>query len=73
MNKKIRIFIGSSAESLKVAQAIKANFEHDSDIEVRIWNENLFKPGQYTLDDLIRFTKSFDFGIFVWANDDKVV
>lgn len=70
-NNKPRIFIGSSTESLKVAEAIKANFEFD-DVEVRIWNEDLFLPGQYTLDELIRFTKSFDFGIFVWANDDKV-
>lgn len=72
MNKKVRIFIGSSTESLTVAKAIKANFENDDNIEVRIWNEEMFNPGQYTLDELIRFTKSFDFGIFVWANDDKV-
>lgn len=72
MNKKIRIFIGSSTESLKVASAIKTNFEYDNHIEVRIWNESIFQPGQYTFDELIRFTKSYDFAIFVWANDDKV-
>lgn len=67
MNKKIRIFIGSSTESLKVASAIKTNFEYDNHIEVRIWNESIFQPGQYTFDELIRFTKSYDFAIFVWA------
>lgn len=69
--KKPRIFIGSSAESLKIAQAIKANFQFDN-IEVRTWSDDLFLPGQYTLDELLKFTNSYDFAIFVLASDDKI-
>ncbi|WBX98950.1 TIR domain-containing protein [Chryseobacterium gambrini] len=68
---KTRIFIGSSAESLKIAKAIKANFQFDN-LEVRIWSDDLFRPGEYTLDELLKFTKSFDFAIFVWADDDNI-
>ncbi|MBK8853211.1 MAG: nucleotide-binding protein [Saprospiraceae bacterium] len=68
---KIRIFIGSSVESLIISKAIKANFQYDQ-IEVRIWSDDLFKPGEYTLDELLKFTKSFDFAIFVWADDDYI-
>lgn len=71
MNTKPRIFIGSSIESLIVAEAIKANFEFEN-VEARIWNEDLFTPDDFTLNKLIQFTKSFDIAIFVWASDDKV-
>jgi hypothetical protein len=65
-----RIFIGSSSESLRVAQGIKANLEELA--EVRIWNEGLFTPGRYTLEELLGFTGSFDFAIFIWNSDDSL-
>lgn len=65
-----RIFIGSSSESLRVAQGIKANLEEVA--EVRIWNEGLFSPGRYTLEELLEFTTAFDFAIFVWSGDDSL-
>src|SRR5690242_16949696 len=66
-----RVFIGSSSESLAVARGLKANLETTA--EVRIWDEGLFTPGNYTLEDLLTFTTSFDFAIFVFGADDSVV
>jgi hypothetical protein len=68
---KIRVFIGSSREALIVALGVKAVLE--SFAEVRIWNEDLFRPGQYTLDELLHFTTDFDFAVFVWSGDDEGV
>lgn len=65
-----RIFIGSSSESLQVARGIKANLEEIA--EVRIWDEGLFSPSRYTFEDLLEFTTSFDFAIFVWSGDDSI-
>jgi 8-oxo-dGTP pyrophosphatase MutT (NUDIX family) len=66
-----RLFIGSSSESIAVARGLKANLEDVA--EVRIWDEGLSIPGNYVLEDLLRFTTSFDFAAFVWSADDSVV
>ena len=71
LNEFPRVFIASSSESLAVARGLKANLE--SIAEVRIWDEGLFTPGSYTLEDMLRFTTSFDFAIFVFGADDSVV
>jgi ADP-ribose pyrophosphatase YjhB (NUDIX family) len=63
-----RIFVGSSRESLHLARGIKANLEEIA--EVRVWDEDLFAPGSYPLDELLRFTTSFDFAILVCSGDD---
>lgn len=68
---RVRIFIGSANESRQVARGIKAALEDVG--EVRIWDEALFEPGTFTLDELSRFTQSFDFAIFVWSGDDQTV
>jgi 8-oxo-dGTP pyrophosphatase MutT (NUDIX family) len=67
---RVRVFIGSSTESLPVARGLKANLEEHA--EVRIWDEDLFTPGRYTLEELLDVTASFDFAIFVWTGDDSV-
>jgi hypothetical protein len=63
-----RIFIGSSRESLRLARGIRANLEEVG--EVRIWDEDLFVPGRFALEELVAFTRSFDFAVFVWSGDD---
>lgn len=66
----VRVFIGSSSESLDAARGLRANLEDAA--EVRIWDEGLFKPGNYTLEDLVEFTSSFDYAIFICGADDAV-
>lgn len=68
MSTRPRVFVGSSREALSVARGVKANLEEVA--EVRVWDEDVFEPGRYTLEELLRFTRSFDFGVFVWSPDD---
>ncbi len=65
-----RVFIGSSREALPLAHGLKATLEEWA--EVRVWDEDLFEPGRYALEDLLRFTRTFDVGVFVLADDDLV-
>jgi hypothetical protein len=66
--RKPRIFIGSSVESLPIADAIAENLEFDA--EVTIWRSGTFKLANNALDDLITKSKSVDFSIFIFSPDD---
>lgn len=65
------VFIASSVEGLSVARAIQANFEHD--FECTVWDQGVFTPAQYPLEDLKRATEVNDFAIFVFSADDLVL
>jgi len=65
---KPSIFIGSSSEALKLAQAIKQVLA--SDFQVEIWNEHLFELGEDTLSNLLRFVQCYDFAVLVVTGDD---
>jgi hypothetical protein len=73
---KKKLFIGSSSEELKLAEAAKAIL--DADFEVTIWNNSLwetavFKINQNFLADLLKAALQYDFGILLGTPDDKVV
>ncbi|SDR14786.1 Predicted nucleotide-binding protein containing TIR-like domain-containing protein [Chryseobacterium soldanellicola] len=73
--RKKRIFIGSSSEELHLAEAAKMILERD--FEVTIWNEKLwdnavFKLNNNYLNDLIKASLQYDFGILLGTQDDKV-
>lgn len=75
--RKKRIFIGSSTEELELAKAAKAILEFEKDFEVTIWNEEVWEKAVFRLNnnylnDLIRATLQFDFGILIGTKDDKV-
>jgi 8-oxo-dGTP pyrophosphatase MutT (NUDIX family) len=63
-----RVFVGSSRESLPLARGVKANLEEIA--EVRVWDEDLFVPGNFQFEDLLGFTQAFDFAVFILAGDD---
>ena len=65
-----RVFIGSSSESLPIARGVKANLEHVA--ETRVWDEDIFRPSEYVMDELLQFTGSFYFAVFVFGPDDLV-
>ena len=69
--RKPRVFIGSSVESLPIADAIAENLEFDA--EVTIWRNGTFNLSSYALDDLITKAKSVDFSIFIFSPDDLTV
>lgn len=73
---KRKIFIGSSSEGLKIAQAIKKKIEDECGdwLQCDIWNEGeVFKVNSGTLDSLIRASRRYDYGILVATADDKSI
>lgn len=73
--RKKRIFIGSSSEELKLAETAKKILEPE--FEVTIWNDTVwetavFKINNNFLQDLLKATLQFDFGILLGTSDDKV-
>lgn len=67
-----KVFVGSSTEGLPVAIALKTMLAEDLDIEV--WNEGtVFGLGDATLEALERAVVAYDFGLFVFTPDDKLL
>ena len=73
------IFIGSSQESLHVAQKVKACFDPDR-YEVDIWNEGVFGKtistdveGLSNVEWLKNFTDIYDFALFIFVPEDEIV
>jgi CRP/FNR family cyclic AMP-dependent transcriptional regulator len=70
-NHKPRVFIGSSVESLPVANALVLALDHDP-IEIVPWATRTFRPSNYTVPDLLRQVERCDFAIFCLGPDDVV-
>jgi predicted nucleotide-binding protein len=66
------MFIGSTVEALKVARAVHAELDHD--LEITLWNQNVFEPGNATWLDLITQARSgkFDFALLVLGAEDEI-
>lgn len=76
MSKKRRVYIGSSTETLPIAEALQANLADPTladPAEARIWNQDLHQEGNSVLEDLLKFTEDFDYAVFIWAGEDGVV
>lgn len=71
MSRKPRIFIGSSSESLDVADAVNLNLDHKA--EVTIWRNGTFDLSSNTIDALINKAKSVDFSLFIFSQDDIAI
>lgn len=72
---KKRLFIGSSSEELKLANAAKQILETEFDVTVwndRVWDTAVFRINQNFLSDLLTATLKFDFGLLLGTTDDKV-
>lgn len=73
---KRKLFIGSSSEELKLAEAAKAILQNDFDVTIwneSVWDTSVFKINQNFLADLLKASLQFDFGILLGTNDDKVI
>lgn len=55
---------------MDIANAVQSNLEPE--VEVRIWNQDVFLPGKHVLESLINQADASDFGIFVFSPDDLV-
>ena len=65
------VFIGSSKESLPIAQAIQSNFDHD-DYVVKLWANKIFGPSRFPIAELEKMIQQADFAVLVLGPDDKV-
>ena len=68
---KPKIFIGSSVESLRIAEAANVNLDHD--FEVSVWRAGAFKLSSTTIDDLVTKASTVDFALFVFSPDDLAI
>src|ERR1044071_4183111 len=65
---KCKVFIGSSREASQIARALQHELRDIADCE--LWSQGLFRVGSVGIDDLVRATSGFDFGVFVFSPDD---
>lgn len=66
------VFIGSSKESLSVAQTVQSNLDHD-DFIVRLWTDSVFGASQFPIIDLEKQVREADFAVLVLGPDDEVI
>ena len=66
------MFIGSSKESLPIAQAIRFNLDYD-DFLLRLWTDGVFGASQFPIIELERQVQESDFAVLVLGADDEVV
>ena len=71
-NPRPLLFVGSSKESLSIAQVIHANLDCVNLI-VRLWTDGVFGASQFPLIDLERQIREADFAVLVLGPDDEVV
>lgn len=67
---KHRVFIGSSSESLRVAETLADTLKDEA--EATIWNQGIFQLGQGTLESLVKSAVSFDFAVMVLGAEDLI-
>ncbi|MEQ3501164.1 STING domain-containing protein [Tenacibaculum sp. SSH1-16] len=73
--RKRRIFIGSSSEELDLANAAKSILERDFEVTIwndSVWDTSVFKINNNFLNDLLRASLQFDFGLLIGTTDDEV-
>jgi len=70
MNDKPRIFIGSSSESLNIANACNVGLDHSA--EVSVWPYIFDTAGSDTLSSLLTKADNVDFALFVFSPDDVI-
>jgi hypothetical protein len=65
------VFVGSSSEGLRIAQAIQVLL--DQVCEVEIWSQGVFGLTQGTLESLVLAIDRFDFAVLVLTADDLTI
>jgi len=76
---KPSVFIGSSRESIDIAEKVKANFPKEQ-FQVDLWSDGIFGKtrsseggGLSNMEWLKNFTDIYDFAIFIFVPEDEIV
>lgn len=69
---ELRVFIISSVEGLKIANAIQEYFAHDP-FNITLWTNGVFRASQYPVESLIHALDGSDFAIAILQPDDVTV
>ena len=73
---KKKVFIGSSSEEIGIAKIVKGLLDSDYDVTIwdeNVWDKSVFKLNNNFLNDLLKASLRFDFGILIGTPDDKLV
>lgn len=70
MARKQRIFIGSSVESLPIAQALQRQMDHAH--LVTIWSQDTFTPARNVFDSIAAAVRGHAYGVFIFGPDDVI-
>lgn len=65
-----RVFIGCSTEGKDVAENLQAAL--GAAAEVVIWDQGVFTPGHFTMEELEREAQASDFAVMVMTPDDTI-
>lgn len=66
-----KIFIGCASESIGIAQTIQLRFSKQKNKPLCIiWDQGVFKPGEYVIPSLIKQIGECDYAIFIFSSDD---
>jgi hypothetical protein len=65
-----RLFVGSSGEAQRIADAVQVNLQRD--FEVTVWDQALFTLTRSTLEGLVRLTRESDMAVMVFFTDDVI-
>jgi predicted nucleotide-binding protein len=57
---RLRVFVGSSREAMAVCRAVQA--ELVDDLDVTVWDQDVFRPSYGALDSLLEKLESSDVG-----------
>ena len=66
------LFVGSSRESLPIAQAIRVDLDY-ADVVVRLWTDGVFGASQFPIIELEKQIQEADFALLVLGPDDEVL
>jgi predicted nucleotide-binding protein len=66
------IFLGSSSESLHIANQIEAGICGD-DVSINLWTSDVFLPSHFPIDDLSDQVRKSDFAVLIISSDDLVM
>ncbi|HEX5736266.1 MAG TPA: TIR domain-containing protein [Blastocatellia bacterium] len=67
---KPSLFIASSSEAIRLANAVQQNLRRQ--VEATVWDQGVFGLSSAAIDSLIETLKQSDFGVFIFSPDDIV-